>query len=60
MSDELIKQLRDAADPFVRLVEMNDRLRISDDESLRDNLPRVWPLYGDLRQLVRHIKAITE
>lgn len=53
---ELVAELVDAADPFIRLLSINDSLPPAfrkDEWPLYDKIPRVWPTYGDLRILVK-------
>lgn len=53
--------LRQAADPFIRLMHVIDALppdfRPEDKEPLRTNMPGLWPTIGDLRKLAAMVEA---
>jgi len=54
-----ISDLLAAADPFIRVLAIADSLPsgAQDGSPLYHNLPRVWPSLGDLRKLIKAVKA---
>jgi len=57
-----ISDLLAAADPFIRVLAIADSLPsgAQDGSPLYHNLPRVWPSLGDLRKLIKAVKAAND
>lgn len=53
-----MRRLKNALKPFVALKRINDPLSLPDDLALRDFAPGVWPVMGELRELVASAEAI--